>query len=132
MDKSLADILVNEGGMAPDDVKDCAALAQDSSQSLDRLLVGKGYLQEGEMLKILGKYLAYPYRADLRDVEDQGRAALALEDGLLAEADVLARDPLEYRTGRPAASLASHGQWPARFQDVSARVSGDLQRARSY
>ena len=69
MDKSLAQILVSEGGMAPDDVKDCAALAQDSSQSLDRLLVGKGYLQEGEMLKLLGKYLAYPYRADLRDAE---------------------------------------------------------------
>ena len=53
---------------------------------------------------VVGKVLA-----DLRDFEDQGRAALALEDGLLAEADVLARDPLEYRTGRPAASLASHG-----------------------
>ncbi|MDG2149415.1 MAG: ATPase, T2SS/T4P/T4SS family [Planctomycetota bacterium] len=69
MDKTLADILMSDGGMAPEDVKDCSALVRDSNQSLDRLLVGKGFLQEAEMLKIMSRYLAYPFRQDLRDVE---------------------------------------------------------------
>jgi len=69
MDKVLADMLVKDGGMSPQHVKDCAALTLDSSQSLDRLLVGKGYLQEVEMLKILARYLGYPFRSELRSVE---------------------------------------------------------------
>lgn len=69
MDRALAALLEQHGGMAPGDVKDCAALAQDSNQSIDRLLVAKGHLQEQEMLKIMGQYLAYPFRPDLRDVE---------------------------------------------------------------
>ncbi len=69
MDKTLSDLLVSDGGMAPDDVKDCTALARDSNQSIDRLLVGKGYMQEAEMLKLMGRYLAYPFRQELRDVE---------------------------------------------------------------
>jgi general secretion pathway protein E len=69
MDRALAALLEQDGGMAPDDVKDCAALAQDSDQSIDRLLVAKGHLQEQQMLKIMGQYLTYPFRPDLRDVE---------------------------------------------------------------
>ncbi len=69
MDAALTELLVTEGGMTADDVKDCAALAQDSGQGLDRLLVTKGYLTEPQMLKILGSYFAYPYRADLRDAD---------------------------------------------------------------
>jgi general secretion pathway protein E len=55
--------------MRPDDVRDCAALAQDSGHGLDRLLVSKGYLSEPEMLKIMASYLSYPFKGDLRDVD---------------------------------------------------------------
>ncbi len=69
MDKTLQEILVTDGGMAPDDIKDAAALVRDGNQSLDRLLVAKGYLQEAEMLKIMARYLGYPFRQELREVE---------------------------------------------------------------
>jgi len=45
VDPMLADLLADEGGMSPQDIQDCEALTQDSDQSLDRLLVGKGFLQ---------------------------------------------------------------------------------------
>ncbi|GJM20340.1 MAG: type II secretion system protein GspE [Planctomycetota bacterium] len=69
MDAALRDLLVEQGGLTPEEVKDCAAISQDSEQSLDRLLVGKGFLQEPAMLKLMSEYLAYPYRQDLRNVE---------------------------------------------------------------
>jgi general secretion pathway protein E len=62
-------MLVTEGGMTAEDVRDCGALSQDSGQGLDRLLVNKGYLTEAAMLKLLGRHLAFPYRQDLRDVD---------------------------------------------------------------
>ncbi len=69
MEPALAELLTTEGGMSAEDVKDCAALAQDSGQGLDRLLVTKGWLTEPQMLKILARYLSYPFRTDLRDVD---------------------------------------------------------------
>jgi general secretion pathway protein E len=69
MDPALAEMLTTEGGLSAEDVKDCAALAQDSGQGLDRLLVSKGYLTEQQVLKILGRYLGYPFRTDLRDAD---------------------------------------------------------------
>lgn len=69
MDPNLADLLAEQGGMSEQDIRDCEALTQDSDQPLDRLLVGKGFLQENEMLKLMGQYLAYPFRQDLRNVE---------------------------------------------------------------
>ncbi len=69
MDRVLASLLVDDGGMNPDDVKDASALALDSGQPIDRLLVAKGYLTEPQMLKLMASYLGYPFRADLRDIE---------------------------------------------------------------
>ena len=69
MDPALSELLLTDGGMHPDDVRHCEALTADSDQSLDRLLVAKGYLQETEMLKLLSRYLGYPFRPDLRDAE---------------------------------------------------------------
>jgi len=69
MDRALEQMLVTEGGMTAEDVRDCGALSQDSGQGLDRLLVNKGYLTEAAMLKLLGRHLAFPYRQDLRDVD---------------------------------------------------------------
>ncbi|HTE05138.1 MAG TPA: hypothetical protein VK824_03000, partial [Planctomycetota bacterium] len=69
MDPALQEMLTTEGGLSAEDVKDCAALAQDSGQGLDRLLVSKGYLTEHQVLKILGRYLAYPFRQDLREAD---------------------------------------------------------------
>lgn len=69
MHSALADLLASDGGMSLEDIQDCEALAEDSDQSLDRLLVGKGFLKEAEMLRIVGSYLAYPFRQDLRDAE---------------------------------------------------------------
>jgi general secretion pathway protein E len=69
MDAALSELLLTDGGLAVDDVKHCEALAADSDQSIDRLLVAKGYMQEGEMLKVMARYLSYPFRQDLRDVE---------------------------------------------------------------
>jgi general secretion pathway protein E len=67
VDRALIDMLVKDGGVAEQDVTDCAALAQDSGQGIDRLLVNKGFLTEPEMLKIMARYLSYPFRGDLRD-----------------------------------------------------------------
>jgi general secretion pathway protein E len=69
MDSALADLLASDGGMSLQDIQDCESLAEDSDQSLDRLLVGKGFLKEAEMLKIVGNYLSYPFRQDLRDAD---------------------------------------------------------------
>jgi len=69
MDPALAEMLVTDGNLTPQEVKDCAALAEDGEQSLDRMLVSKGFLTETEMLKILARYLSYSFRGDLRDVE---------------------------------------------------------------
>ncbi|HZM01083.1 MAG TPA: ATPase, T2SS/T4P/T4SS family [Planctomycetota bacterium] len=69
MDRTLADLLVTEGGMSPQDVTDCAALAKDGGLTLDRLLVSKGYLNEPQMLKLMARWLAYPFRPDLRDID---------------------------------------------------------------
>ncbi len=69
MDSTLSELLVQEGGMIPEDVKECGALALDSDQGLDRLLVTKGFLSEPEMLKLMAKYLAYPFHPDLRDAD---------------------------------------------------------------
>ena len=69
MDAALQELLVNEGGLSPDDVRECGVLADDSGQGLDRLLVSKGYLTEAQMLKIMGEYLSYPFTPDLRDAD---------------------------------------------------------------
>ena len=69
MDAALQRLLETEGGLTPEQVQDCAALAQDSGQGLDRLLVTKGYLTEAAMLKIFGRYLSFAFRHDLRDVD---------------------------------------------------------------
>ncbi len=69
MHSALADLLASDGGMSLQDIQDCEALAEDSDQSLDHLLVGKGFLKEAEMLRIVGSYLAYPFRQDLREAE---------------------------------------------------------------
>ena len=69
MDRALAELLQTEGGMSPQDVRDCAALAKDTGQTLDRLLVSKGWMTEPQALKLLARWLAYPYRPDLRDVD---------------------------------------------------------------
>ena len=69
MDPALQRLLETEGGLTPEQVKDCAALAQDSGQGLDRLLVTKGYLTEAAMLKIFGRYLSFAFRQDLRDID---------------------------------------------------------------
>jgi general secretion pathway protein E len=69
MDRALEQLLTSDGGLSADDARDCAALAQDSGQGLDRLLVSKGYLTEAAMLKLFSRYLGYPFRQDLRDVE---------------------------------------------------------------
>ncbi|MBM3984211.1 MAG: type II secretion system protein GspE [Planctomycetes bacterium] len=69
MDRALEQLLTTDGGLSADDARDCAALAQDSGQDLDRLLVSKGYLTEAAMLKLFSRYLGYPFRQDLRDVE---------------------------------------------------------------
>ena len=69
MDRVLEQMLAEDGGMSAEDIKDCAVLAQDSGQGLDRLLVSKGYLTEAKMLKLFGRYLNYPFRQDLRDAD---------------------------------------------------------------
>ncbi len=69
MDRALVELLSTEGALSPEDVKDCVALAADSAQSIDRLLVGKGFLTEPQMLKIMAHYLGYAFKPDLRDAE---------------------------------------------------------------
>ncbi|MED5330024.1 MAG: ATPase, T2SS/T4P/T4SS family [Planctomycetota bacterium] len=69
MDQTLGKLLIQEGGMSPDEVKDCAALTATSGQTLDRHLVTKGHLTQPQMLKIMASYLGYPFRGDLQDAE---------------------------------------------------------------
>jgi general secretion pathway protein E len=69
MDRTLSELLLGEGGMSPDDVKDCAALVKDGRQTVDRLLVTKGWMTEPQMLKVMAHYLAFPFRQDLREAD---------------------------------------------------------------
>jgi general secretion pathway protein E len=69
MDRALSELLLGEGSMSPEDVQDCAALVKDGSQTVDRLLVSKGWMTEPQMLKVMAHYLAFPFRQDLRDTD---------------------------------------------------------------
>src|SRR5262245_40103839 len=63
---TLPELLKRVGGLDQDRVDDCLRLQRDTGQSLDKILLQKGYLDESSMLKLFGEYLGYEYRQELR------------------------------------------------------------------
>ena len=63
---TLPELLKRVGGLDQDRVDDCLRLQRETGQSLDKILLQKGYLDESSMLKLFGEYLGYEYRPELR------------------------------------------------------------------
>jgi general secretion pathway protein E len=59
--------LAQAAELSEDRVLELKKLEAESGQSIDRLFLQKGYLQEAEVLKHLGDLMGYTVRADLRD-----------------------------------------------------------------
>jgi hypothetical protein len=60
------DLLKRVGGLEKDRVDDCLRLQRETGQSLDKILLQKGYLDEAKMLQLFGEYLGYEFRPELR------------------------------------------------------------------
>jgi general secretion pathway protein E len=63
---TLPELLTRVGGLDKDRVDDCLRLQRETGQSLDKILLQKGYLDEGAMLQLFGEYLGYEFRSELR------------------------------------------------------------------
>jgi general secretion pathway protein E len=66
MPATLPDLLKRVGGLEKDRVDDCLRLQRETGQSLDKILLQKGYLDEAKMLQLFGEYLGYEFRPELR------------------------------------------------------------------
>ncbi len=63
----LAELLKTIGNLDDDRVEDCLKQRKESGQSLDKILLQKGFLDENTILKLFSEYLGFEYRGDLRD-----------------------------------------------------------------
>jgi general secretion pathway protein E len=63
---TLPELLKRVGGLDQDRIEDCLRLQRDTGQSLDKILLQKGYIDEPRMLKLFSEYLGYEYRPELR------------------------------------------------------------------
>jgi len=59
--------LKENGRLDDNQVRDCIKNMENSGDTLDKVLLNRGYLSEPEILKILSSYLGYEYMGDLRD-----------------------------------------------------------------
>jgi len=66
MPATLPDLLKRVGGLEQDRIDDCLRLQKETGQSLDKILLQKGYLDEARMLQLFGEYLGYEFRPELR------------------------------------------------------------------
>ena len=63
---TLPELMKTVGGLDKDRIDDCLRLQRETGQSLDKILLQKGYLDESSMLRVFGEYLGYEYRPELR------------------------------------------------------------------
>jgi len=63
---TLPELMKQVGGLDQDRIDDCLRLQRETGQSLDKILLQKGYLDEASMLRLFGEYLGCEYRPELR------------------------------------------------------------------
>ena len=56
---TLPELLKRVGGLDPDRIEDCLRLQKETGQSLDKILLQKGYIDEPKMLQLFSEYLGY-------------------------------------------------------------------------
>ncbi|MEL6712482.1 MAG: hypothetical protein AAFP86_01830, partial [Planctomycetota bacterium] len=54
-----------DAGLTRDRLEECRSLAATSGESLDRVLLDKGYMEENTVLQIYAKLLGYEFRKSL-------------------------------------------------------------------
>jgi general secretion pathway protein E len=65
--QGILNVLKSEGRLDGDKLQDCINTMEKSGDTLDKVLLNRGYLSEPEVLKILAGYMGYEFRPDLRD-----------------------------------------------------------------
>ncbi|MEW6741954.1 MAG: type II secretion system ATPase GspE [Planctomycetota bacterium] len=65
--EALAELLKTEAMLDEDRIVEAFRHEDETGQTIDRILLQKGFLKEPDVLKILGAYLGYEYRGDLRN-----------------------------------------------------------------
>ena len=63
---SIADILI-DSGLERERLEECRKIAGTSGETLDRVILQKGYLPEDDLLKAYGLALGFEFLADLED-----------------------------------------------------------------
>ena len=61
MSAPISQLLQTMGGLDDDRVEECLRLRSESGQSLDKILLQKGYLDEPAVLELFAAYLGYDY-----------------------------------------------------------------------
>ena len=61
---SIADILINSG-LSREQLDECRKLAGSSGETLDRVILQKGYLPEDDLLQSYGRALGFEFLAEL-------------------------------------------------------------------
>ena len=67
MPNSIAELLTSVAGLSDERVQEVMLQRDETGLSLDRILLQKGYLDEGQILRLFAQYLGYEFRGDLRD-----------------------------------------------------------------
>jgi general secretion pathway protein E len=63
---TLPELMKRVGGLDQDRIDESLRLQRETGQSLDKILLQKGYLDESSMLRLFSEYLGYEYRSELR------------------------------------------------------------------
>ncbi len=67
--EGILTLLRDESHLNEDQIQDCLKQMESGGETMDRILLNRGYLSEPEMLKVFSAFLGYEYRGDLRDEE---------------------------------------------------------------
>ncbi len=67
MKQMISSLLTTAGNLSEDRVKELEKLENETGQSIDRLMLQKGYLSEVEVLQVLAEAMGYSFKKDLRD-----------------------------------------------------------------
>ncbi len=104
---SLSEMLI-DAGLSRERLEECRKAAAESGESLDRVVLSKGYLPEPDLLRAYAQHLGFEYRNSLEDVTVPGAfvnrvpvqftrnynlIALAEEGGILRVATCTPLDP---------------------------------------
>jgi hypothetical protein len=61
-----------DAGLSREKLEECRKAAADSGDSLDRVVLAKGYLPEPDLLRAYAQHLGFEYRHSLEDVTVPG------------------------------------------------------------